>query len=84
MPWFTADIKTDSTTNALFNKMMLERMAFIVNNFWQFGIVFTLCLPRKDNQNDSEKNQFKEWFSLSRMLETASLSQAGPGWELQN
>lgn len=58
MPWFTAGIKIDSTTNALFSKIMLERLAFILNNFWQFGIVFTLCFPKKENQNESEENQW--------------------------
>ena len=52
-----ADTKIHSTTNALFSKIMLERMTFILNNFWQFGIVFSLCLPRRENQNESEENQ---------------------------
>lgn len=55
-PWLTADIKIHSTTNALFSEIMLERMAFILNNIWQFGIVFTLYLPRKENQNESKEN----------------------------
>lgn len=52
-----ADIKIYSTINALFSKIVLERMTFISNNFWHFGIVFTLFLPRRENQNESKENQ---------------------------
>lgn len=34
-------------------------MAFAFNKVWQFGIVFTLCLQRKENQNESKENQLE-------------------------
>ena len=59
VPWFTADIKSHSIAHTLFSKIMLERMAFAFNKVWQFGIVFTLCLQRKENQNESKENQLE-------------------------
>jgi hypothetical protein len=57
MLWCIADIKIYSISNALFSKIVLERMAFAFNTFCHFGIVFVLCLPRKENQNESKEKQ---------------------------
>lgn len=57
MPCFTADIKMRSITHASLGKIMPKRVPFAFDKFWQFGIVFTLCLPRKENQNESKENQ---------------------------